>query len=68
MTLLDEGPTTCCYARSDKYWLTDPQGIAWEQFHTLGGIPVFSEPKPAAGSACCGGAESKTSRSAQACC
>jgi catechol-2,3-dioxygenase len=28
MTLLDEGQTTCCYARSEKYWLTDPQGIA----------------------------------------
>ena len=48
MTLLDEGQTTCCYARSDKYWLTDPQGIAWEQFHTLGDIPVFSESKDAA--------------------
>lgn len=43
MALLDEGPTTCCYARSDKYWVTDPQGIAWEQFHTLDSIPVFSE-------------------------
>jgi hypothetical protein len=55
MTLLDEGPTSCCYARSDKYWLTDPQGIAWEQFHTLDNIPVFSEAQPASveGSACC---------------
>ncbi|MBL8329807.1 MAG: VOC family protein [Rubrivivax sp.] len=55
MSLLDEGETTCCYARSDKYWLTDPQGIAWEQFHTLGSIPMFSEAQPAAaeGSACC---------------
>ena len=43
MALLDEGETSCCYARSDKYWLTDPQGIAWEQFHTLGNIPLFSE-------------------------
>ena len=43
MTLQDEGETTCCYARSDKYWVTDPQGIAWEQFHTLGSIPTFSE-------------------------
>lgn len=42
MTLLDVGETSCCYARSDKYWVTDPQGIAWEQFHTLGNIPVFS--------------------------
>ena len=47
LALLDEGETTCCYARSDKHWITDPQGIAWEQFHTLGNIPVFSE-RPAA--------------------
>ncbi|MGQ3085342.1 MAG: ArsI/CadI family heavy metal resistance metalloenzyme [Hydrogenophaga sp.] len=59
MALLDESSTTCCYARSDKYWLTDPQGIAWEQFRTLGNIPVFSEKahvesaKPEAASACC---------------
>ncbi len=43
MSLLDEGTTSCCYARSEKYWVTDPQGIAWEQFHTLGSIPVFSQ-------------------------
>ena len=43
MTLVDEGATTCCYARSDKHWVTDPQGIAWEHFHTLDDIPVFSE-------------------------
>src|SRR6187399_39071 len=59
MTLMDEGTTTCCYARSDKYWLTDPQGIAWEQYHTLGSIPVFSErgetEESAADPACCAG-------------
>ena len=57
MTLLDEGETTCCYARSEKHWVTDPQGIAWEHFHTLDNIPVFSEAKPTAAadaaSACC---------------
>ena len=55
MALLDEGETTCCYARSDKYWVTDPQGMAWEQFHTLDSIPVFSQTKPAPAqtSACC---------------
>lgn len=47
MTLLDEGQTTCCYARSDKYWLTDPDGVAWEQFHTLATIPTFSEAQKA---------------------
>jgi catechol 2,3-dioxygenase-like lactoylglutathione lyase family enzyme len=55
MTLLDEGETSCCYARSEKHWVTDPQGIAWEHFHTLGNIPVFSEGAPATSeaSACC---------------
>lgn len=43
MTLLDEGETTCCYARSEKHWVTDPQGIPWEHFHTLGDIRVFRE-------------------------
>ena len=31
----------CCYARSNKYWITDPTGIAWETFHTLGSVPTF---------------------------
>ena len=51
MALLDEGSTSCCYARSDKNWVVDPQGIAWEHFHTLGDIPVFSEGSKAAISA-----------------
>ncbi|MBZ0226118.1 MAG: ArsI/CadI family heavy metal resistance metalloenzyme [Comamonas sp.] len=63
MTLLNEGTTACCYARSEKHWVTDPQGVAWEHFHTLGNIPVFSEaqhPAPAAAPACCSGS-SRTS-------
>ncbi len=54
MTLLDEGPTTCCYARSEKHWITDPQGLAWEHFHTLDNIPVFRarQDEPAAGGCC----------------
>lgn len=32
---------TCCYAKSDKYWTLDPQGIAWESFHTLESAPVY---------------------------
>jgi hypothetical protein len=55
MALLDEGQTTCCYARSEKHWVTDPQGIPWEHFHTLADIPVFNEAAPATGAAaaCC---------------
>ena len=37
------GETACCYAHSKKYWTTDPQGIAWETFHSLHSIPVFGE-------------------------
>ena len=33
----------CCYTRSDKYWVTDPQGIAWESFHSLNEIPTFND-------------------------
>ena len=47
LSLLDEGETTCCYARSEKHWLVDPQGIAWEHFHTLGNVPTFSAGEPA---------------------
>lgn len=39
-----EAEVACCYAKSDKYWVTDPSGIAWETFHTLDNIPVFGEP------------------------
>lgn len=53
LALLDEGATTCCYARSEKHWVTDPQGIAWEHFHTLGDIPVFNEKADPAGAAAC---------------
>lgn len=53
MALLDEGATTCCYARSHKHWVTDPQGIAWEHFHTLGDIPVFKEDASASRAAAC---------------
>ena len=46
--LADTGEASCCYARSEKHWITDPQGVAWEHFHTLANIPVFSEAAPVA--------------------
>ncbi|HDR9510471.1 glyoxalase/bleomycin resistance/dioxygenase family protein [Burkholderia cepacia] len=39
--------TACCYARSDKYWTVDPQGIAWETYQTLGEVPTFGESRHA---------------------
>ncbi|MGA8052337.1 MAG: ArsI/CadI family heavy metal resistance metalloenzyme [Burkholderiales bacterium] len=51
---LDQPGAACCYATSNKYWTTDPQGIAWETFRTLGDIPVFgADAKRDDGSACC---------------
>ena len=44
----------CCYAKSDKYWTIDPQGIAWESFHTLDSALTYQEKPKAAGGACCG--------------
>jgi hypothetical protein len=41
--MLAEAEQPCCYARSNKYWVTDPTGIAWETFHTLRSIPVYGE-------------------------
>ena len=32
--VVPESGVTCCYAKSGKYWVTDPQGVAWEVFHT----------------------------------
>jgi catechol 2,3-dioxygenase-like lactoylglutathione lyase family enzyme len=42
-TTIDEPNANCCYARGNKHWTQDPQGIPWEGFHTLDNIPVFGE-------------------------
>ena len=52
---LDQPDATCCYARSDKYWITDPQGVAWETYRTLGEAEIY-------------GAETKKAEEAGACC
>ena len=41
--ILVEENVACCYARSDKYWITDPQGVAWETFRSLGTVPVYGQ-------------------------
>jgi catechol 2,3-dioxygenase-like lactoylglutathione lyase family enzyme len=43
--VLPEMDAHCCYAKSDKYWVTDPQGIAWESFHSLESIPLYGSDK-----------------------
>ena len=41
--VLDEGATTCCYAKSEKSWITDPQGVSWETFLTTGESTVYGD-------------------------
>ncbi|MCF8506001.1 MAG: VOC family protein [Caulobacter sp.] len=62
-TTFDQEATTCCYAKSDKSWVTDPSGVRWETFHTFGEATTYGEDEvlPAAVSAadvakasCCG--------------
>ena len=38
---LEEKRAHCCYSESDKYWVLDPQGIPWENFHSLREIPIY---------------------------
>lgn len=74
--IITESEQPCCYARSNKYWVTDPTGIAWETFHTLGSIPVYGEDTavfghgvsttPLESSACC--VPKKEELKASSCC
>lgn len=41
--ILTEEGTTCCYAKSDKHWVQDPSGIAWETYRTLASVPTFND-------------------------
>jgi hypothetical protein len=65
---VDQQATTCCYARSDKTWVSDPAGVRWETFYTFGEAVAYgedlAEAAPAPVSACGCGAK----QSASACC
>jgi catechol 2,3-dioxygenase-like lactoylglutathione lyase family enzyme len=57
--VVEEAATTCCYAKSDKQWIADPQGVAWETFLTHGESTVYGRSAelaaltPAAAEVCC---------------
>ncbi len=55
LSMVSQEGTTCCYAESNKHWVQDPAGIAWETFHTLAEAPTFNLDSEAAEgeSACC---------------
>jgi len=66
--VLEEGATTCCYAKSEKSWITDPQGVSWETFLTSGESTVYGDsvdlgPIRTVAEACCTPAPGKA-----ACC
>jgi hypothetical protein len=66
-----EKDIACCAARPNKYWVTDPTGIAWETFHTLGASPAVNDQPAAAraGSACCSPQPTRIEpKAARACC
>lgn len=52
---LEEGKTTCCYAKSEKGWVADPDGVLWEAFLTTGEATVYGDRTQAAkaAEACC---------------
>ena len=45
--VFEEGECTCCYSKSQKSWITDPQGVDWEAFYTHGSATVYGEGKNA---------------------
>jgi catechol 2,3-dioxygenase-like lactoylglutathione lyase family enzyme len=72
--VLEEGVTTCCYARSEKSWITDPQGVSWEAFMTTGESTVYGDSadlgpiRTTSVSACCGPAAKAETAPVRACC
>ncbi|MBU6497209.1 MAG: VOC family protein [Rhodospirillales bacterium] len=44
--VVEEAAATCCYARSEKQWVADPQGVVWETFFTHGAATVYGQSAP----------------------
>ena len=64
---LAEKATTCCYARSDKFWAEDPQGVRWESFHTHGEATTYSSAPNETGATCCGPAAASSPAATATC-
>jgi catechol 2,3-dioxygenase-like lactoylglutathione lyase family enzyme len=67
--LLEEGETVCCYAKSEKTWIEDPQGIRWETFLTTGESTTYGSEAPKLAAACCvpSGMSSRADAAASCC-
>ncbi len=44
---VEEREARCCYAKSNKHWFTDPQGVVWETFESFGTIDSYGEDRAA---------------------
>jgi catechol 2,3-dioxygenase-like lactoylglutathione lyase family enzyme len=64
---LDQGETTCCYAKSEKHWAIDPQGLAWEHFLTLSDALAFGQDAATQPGGCCAPLTANTSAQAGCC-
>lgn len=53
VSTFDEGEAVCCYAHSEKSWVRDPSGVAWEAFRTMDDVQLFSAEETSTDSACC---------------
>ena len=69
-TVIEQGDTACCYAKSEKSWIDDPSGISWETFHTTGESTVYGTAAPIErlAGACCDPSADKAAASTDACC
>lgn len=66
----DKG-AVCCYKESNKYWVEDPSGMVWENYHSTGDIEVFGLDEKESADACCApsiGGFSATPSSESSCC
>lgn len=52
MSVVDEGETVCCYAKSEKSWVHDPAGIPWEAYRTMEDAEIFKAEKTEATGSC----------------
>ncbi len=66
MPVHEERGVSCCYAKSDKHWVTDPQGVAWETYRTLDTVPTYHG-DAAQAPACCA-PKADATPAARACC
>ena len=72
--VIEQGQTTCCYAKSEKSWIDDPAGIAWETFFTTGESTDYGDgsgerfPRVAHEKSCCAPQQAVAPATASACC